>query len=72
MLLFYFDALVLLIGAQINSEIDFDILKVPRGTRNFRTAEQRAGIAPPGADDGEIGEDGNDASADAVRSHGAD
>src|SRR5688572_6543418 len=40
LLLFYLDALVLLIGAQINSEIDFDILKVPRGTRNFRIAER--------------------------------
>jgi membrane protein len=33
---FYIDALVLLIGAEINSEIDFIVLKVPRGTRDFR------------------------------------
>jgi membrane protein len=36
----YLDALVLLIGAEINSEIDFAILKVPRGSRNFRQAEK--------------------------------
>jgi membrane protein len=45
LLLFYLDALMLLIGAEINSEIDFDILKVPRGTRNFRIAERRADAA---------------------------
>jgi membrane protein len=39
LLLFYFDALILLIGAQINSEIDFEVLKVPRGTRNFLHVE---------------------------------
>ena len=39
LLLFYLDALVLLIGAEINSEIDFEVLKVPRGTRDFRRAE---------------------------------
>ena len=41
LLLFYLDALVLLIGSQINSEIDFEVLKVPRGTRNFLPAERR-------------------------------
>ena len=25
--------------ARINSEIDFEVLKVPRGTRDFRTPE---------------------------------
>ena len=34
---FYFDALVLLLGAEINSEIDFAVLGVPRGSRDFRT-----------------------------------
>jgi len=38
MLFFYIDALVLLIGAEINSEIDFEVLKVPRGSRDFRRA----------------------------------
>jgi membrane protein len=38
MLFFYIDALVLLIGAEINSEIDFEVLKVPRGSRDFRKA----------------------------------
>jgi membrane protein len=36
LLFFYFDAAVLLVGAEINSEIDFETLKVPRGSRNFR------------------------------------
>ena len=35
----YLDALVLLIGAEINSEIDFEVLRVPRGSKNFRHAE---------------------------------
>ncbi|HEX5245421.1 MAG TPA: YihY/virulence factor BrkB family protein [Tepidisphaeraceae bacterium] len=39
LLLFYLDALVMLLGAEINSEIDFEVLKVPRGTRDFRTPE---------------------------------
>lgn len=39
LLLFYVDALVLLIGAEINSEIDFEVLKVRRGTRDLRRAE---------------------------------
>ena len=36
----YLDALVLLIGAEINSEMDFAILKVPRGSRNYMQAER--------------------------------
>jgi membrane protein len=40
LLFFYIDALVLLIGAEINSEIDFEVLKVKRGTRDFRPAEE--------------------------------
>jgi membrane protein len=39
LVLFYLDALVLLIGAEINSEIDFEVLKVKRGSRDFLTAE---------------------------------
>ena len=45
LLLFYLDAVVLLIGAQINSEIDFEVLRVPRGSRNFLLAEGRAETA---------------------------
>jgi membrane protein len=36
LLFFYIDAAVLLIGAEINSEIDFQVLRVPRGSRDFR------------------------------------
>jgi membrane protein len=39
LLLFYVDALVLLIGAEINSEIDFEVLKIRRGSRDFLEAE---------------------------------
>jgi membrane protein len=35
LLFFYLDALVLLIGAEINSEIDFEVLGVARGSRDF-------------------------------------
>lgn len=35
LLFFYIDALVLLIGAEINSEIDFEILGVPQGSKDF-------------------------------------
>jgi len=35
MLFFYIDALVLLIGAEINSEIDFEVLQVSRGSTDF-------------------------------------
>jgi hypothetical protein len=70
LLLFYIDALVLLIGAQINSEIDFDVLNVPRGSRNFLAAERRTGAAPSGDDaDGEL--DG-DVAGGMMYSHGAD
>ena len=44
LLLFYLNALVLLIGAEINSEIDYEILGVPRGSRDFR----RLGEKPAG------------------------
>jgi membrane protein len=39
LLVFYIDAVVLLIGAEINSEIDFEVLKLKRGTRDFMGAE---------------------------------
>lgn len=52
LLIFYLDAAVLLIGAQINSEIDFEVLKIRRGSRDFRTkkeiAEDVAKPAPAG------------------------
>ncbi len=35
MLFFYIDALVLLIGAEINSELDFETLKIRRGSTDF-------------------------------------
>jgi len=43
---FYFDALVLLLGAEINSEIDFAVLGVPRGSRDFRTPCNVKGACP--------------------------
>jgi membrane protein len=46
LLFFYIDALVLLIGAEINSEIDFEILRVKRGTRDFRSPEDLSAGAP--------------------------
>jgi membrane protein len=39
LIIFYLDAVALLVGAEINSEMDFAVLKVPRGSRNFLTAE---------------------------------
>ena len=39
LIVFYADAAVLLWGAEINSEIDFEVLKVKRGTRDFIPAE---------------------------------
>ena len=35
LLFFYLDALVLMIGAEINSEIDYEVLGVERGCRDF-------------------------------------
>ena len=46
LLFFYIDALVLLIGAEINSEVDFEVLKVRRGTRDFTKAEDLTAGAP--------------------------
>jgi len=37
----------MLIGAEINSEIDYEVLKVRRGSRNFLPAEERADGAEP-------------------------
>ena len=42
LLFFYIDAVVLLVGAEINSEIDF-ILGVPRGSLDFRVSARRTG-----------------------------
>jgi membrane protein len=49
LLFFYVDALVLLIGAEINSEIDFEILGVPPGSTDFTVTPKREKIpdAPP-------------------------
>ena len=44
--LFYIDALVLLIGAEINSEIDFAVLGVPNGTLDLRVKTSPA-VADP-------------------------
>src|SRR5207237_417478 len=38
LLFFYIDAVVLLIGAEIDSEVDFEVLKIRRGTRDFTKA----------------------------------
>lgn len=40
LLFFYLDALVLMIGAEINSEIDYEVLGVERGCRDFTMARQ--------------------------------
>ena len=48
LLMFYVDALVLLVGAEINSEIDFEVLKVRRGARDFTRAEDQDAAAPVG------------------------
>ncbi|MGA2581961.1 MAG: YihY/virulence factor BrkB family protein [Tepidisphaeraceae bacterium] len=44
---FYIDALVLLIGAEINSEIDFQVLGVPEGTKDFRPAQGKSLVVEP-------------------------
>jgi membrane protein len=41
LLFFYIDSLVLLIGAEINSEMDYECLGVERGTYDFRSAEKK-------------------------------
>jgi membrane protein len=40
LLFFYLDALVLMVGAEINSELDYEILGVERGSRDFTAAPQ--------------------------------
>lgn len=40
LVLFYFAAIVLLIGAEINSEVDYTVYKAPRGTTDFRQLER--------------------------------
>jgi hypothetical protein len=40
LIMFYLDALVLLIGAEINSEIEYEVLGVTRGSNNFRIIER--------------------------------
>ncbi len=42
---FYIDALILLVGAEINSEIDFAYLRVEPGTRDFKNVPKRPHIA---------------------------
>lgn len=49
LLFFYVDALVLLIGAEINSEIEFEVNKIPRGTRDFTKALAAANENPAAA-----------------------
>ena len=72
LLLFYIDALVLLIGAEINSEIDFEVLKVPRGTRNFRAAERRIGLNGDATDEDDEDDFDGQMPGRLVYSHGAD
>jgi membrane protein len=73
LLLFYIDALVLLIGSQINSELDFEVLRVPRGTRHFRSAERRAaGSSGHHAPAGDVGLPAAEEFASSASSHGAD
>ncbi len=52
LLFFYIDAVVLLIGAEINSEIDFEILGVERGTRDFRRMRRPEDVRGPEIQDG--------------------
>jgi membrane protein len=40
LLFFYLDALVLMVGAEINSEIDYELLGVERGCRDFTVKPQ--------------------------------
>jgi membrane protein len=47
LLMFYIDAAVLLWGAELNSEIDFEVLKVRRGARNFIPVEEVVEVLGP-------------------------
>jgi uncharacterized BrkB/YihY/UPF0761 family membrane protein len=44
LIVFYMDAAVLLWGAEINSEIDFEVLNIQRGTRDFIPAELEVAV----------------------------
>jgi membrane protein len=46
LMFFYIDALVLLIGAEINAEVDFEILRVRRGSCDFRKPEDFSSGSP--------------------------
>ena len=47
LLFFYLDGLVLLIGAEVNSEIDFERLGVPSGSTDFTgPAKESSGELP--------------------------
>jgi membrane protein len=46
LLFFYLGALVLLVGGEINSEVDFEVLGVRRGTNDFRKCEDLSAGAP--------------------------
>ncbi len=48
MFLFYLSAIILLVGAEINSEVDYTAYSIPRGTRDFRPFEKaaRSGAKP--------------------------
>lgn len=45
LVLFYLAAIVLLLGAEINSEVDYTVHKAPRGTRDFRQLERALLVA---------------------------
>jgi membrane protein len=47
LLMFYIDAAVLLWGAELNSEIDFEVLKIRRGARNFIPVEEKVEAQGP-------------------------
>lgn len=46
MFFFYIDATVLLVGAEINAEVDYEILRVRRGSRDFRKCEDLSEGSP--------------------------
>ena len=50
LLVFYLDALVLLIGAEINSETDYIILNVPRGSTNLYAGSTNLSSKSPNPD----------------------
>jgi uncharacterized BrkB/YihY/UPF0761 family membrane protein len=46
LLCFYLDALILLIGAEINSEVDYIVLGIKPGTNDFRGEPESTPVAP--------------------------